>query len=217
MARRKRMKDYRQAQIARIDIISGLYKRGYSFREIRSEVMKRLDLDTYSLETVHKDITRMLDEWREQRIDRIDQVVQLELQRNDDIIKEAWQAWDKSKTDYERKSAKQQGLPTRTDDNTEGGISTTKIEQSKELVIRYGDPRYLDLILKVQERNAKLLGYDSPIKVDVYNTPPKDEAPASAEYDITVLPPEMLVDMAMKLQDSAFNKNQAEDGNDLTK
>lgn len=211
------MKDYRQAQIARIDIISGLYKRGYSFREIRSEVMKRLDLDTYSLETVHKDITRMLDEWREQRIDRIDQVVQLELQRNDDIIKEAWQAWDKSKTDYERKSAKQQGLPTRTDDNTEGGISTTKIEQSKELVIRYGDPRYLDLILKVQERNAKLLGYDSPIKVDVYNTPSKDEAPASAEYDLTVLPPEMLVDMAMKLQDSAFNKNQAEDGNDLTK
>lgn len=217
MARKKRMKDYRQAQLARIDIISGLYKRGYSFREIRSEVMKRLDLETYSLETVHKDVTRMLDEWREQRIDRIDQVVQLELQRNDDIIKEAWQAWDKSKTDYERKSAKQQGLPTRTDDNTEGGISTTKIEQSKELVIRYGDPRYLDLILKVQERNAKLLGYDSPIKVDVYNTPPKDEAPASAEYDLTVLPPEMLVDMAMKLQDSAFNKNQAEDGNDLTK
>lgn len=217
MARKKRMKDYRQAQIARIDIISGLYKRGYSFREIRSEVMKRLDLETYSLETVHKDITRMLDEWREQRIDRIDQVVQLELQRNDDIIKEAWQAWDKSKTDYERKSAKQQGLPTRTDDNTEGGISTTKIEQSKELVIRYGDPRYLDLILKVQERNAKLLGYDSPIKVDVYNTPPKDEAPASAEYDLTVLPSEMLVEMAMKLQDSAFNKNQAEDGNDLTK
>jgi DNA-binding transcriptional MerR regulator len=215
--RKKRMKDYRQAQLARIDIISGLYKRGYSFREIRSEVMKRLDLETYSLETVHKDITRMLEEWREQRIDRIDQVVQLELQRNDDIIKEAWQAWDKSKTDYERKSAKQQGLPTRTDDKNEGGISTTKIEQSKELVIRYGDPRYLDLILKVQERNAKLLGYDSPIKVDVYNTPPKDEAPASADYDLTVLPPEMLVEMAMKLQDSAFNKNKAEDGNDLTK
>lgn len=216
MARRKRMKDYRQAQLARLEIISGLYKRGYSFREIRSEVMKRLDLDTYSLETVHKDITRMLEEWREQRIDRIDQVVQLELQRNDDIIKEAWQAWDKSKTDYERKSAKQQGLPTRSDDNTDGGISTTKIEQSKELVIRYGDPRYLDLILKVQERNAKLLGYDSPIKVDVYNTPPKDEAPASAEYDLSALPPELLVEMAMKLQDSSFNKTIGDNGKDIT-
>ena len=214
--RRKRMKDYRQAQLSRIEIISGLYKRGYSFREIRSEVMKRLDLETYSLETVHKDITRMLDEWREHRIDRIDQVVQLELQRNDDIIKEAWQAWDKSKTDYERKSAKQQGLPKRSDENSDGGISTTKIEQSKELVIRYGDPRYLDLILKVQERNAKLLGYDSPIKVDVYNAPPKDEAPASAEYDLSALPPELLVEMAMRLQDSSFNKTIGDNGKDIT-
>ena len=94
------MKDYRQAQLARLEIISGLYKRGYSFREIRSEVMKRLNLETYSLETVHKDISRLLEEWREQRIDKIDQIVQLELQRNDDIIKEAWQAWDKSKTYY---------------------------------------------------------------------------------------------------------------------
>lgn len=214
--RKKRMKDYRQAQLARLEIISGLYKRGYSFREIRSEVMKRLDLDTYSLETVHKDVTRLLDEWREQRMDKIEQVVQLELQRNDDIIKEAWQAWDKSKTDYERKSAKQQGLPIRTDDNTEGGVSTTKIEQSKELVIRYGDPRYLDLILKVQERNAKLLGYDSPIRLDIYNTPPKDEAPASAKYDLSSIPPEMLVEMAMKLQDSAFNKKKAEDESEFT-
>jgi hypothetical protein len=75
----------------------------------------------------------------------------------------------------------------------------------------------LDLILKVQERNAKLLGYDSPIKVDVYNTPPKDEAPASAEYDLSVLPPELLVEMAMKLQDSAFNKNKSEDERDIAK
>ena len=217
MARRKRMKDYRQAQLARLEIISGLYKRGYSFREIRSEVMKRLALETYSLETVHKDVKVLLEEWKEQRIDKIDEIVQLELQRNDDIIKEAWQAWDKSKTDYERKSAKQQGLPTRSDENNEGGISTTKIEQSKELVIRYGDPRYLDLILKVQERNAKLLGYDSPIKVDVYNTSPKDEKPASAEYDLSVLPKEMLVEMAMKLQDSAFDKSKLEDENDIAK
>lgn len=179
--------------------------------------MKRLALETYSLETVHKDVKVLLEEWKEQRIDKIDEIVQLELQRNDDIIKEAWRAWDKSKTDYERKSAKQQGLPTRSDENNEGGISTTKIEQSKELVIRYGDPRYLDLILKVQERNAKLLGYDSPIKVDVYNTPPKDEKPASAEYDLSVLPKEMLVEMAMKLQDSAFDKSKLEDENDIAK
>ena len=58
------MKDYRQAQIVRLDIIAGLYKRGYSYREIREEVMARLDLESYSLRTVHKDVNTLLEEWR---------------------------------------------------------------------------------------------------------------------------------------------------------
>ena len=110
-AKGKKMKDYRQAQIVRLDIIAGLYKRGYSYREIRNEVMARLDLKSYSLETVHKDIGRLLKEWRDTRIENFDHTVQLELERIDEIIKEAWAAWDKSKTDYERKKAKQQGIP----------------------------------------------------------------------------------------------------------
>ena len=95
----KKMKDYRQAQIVRLDIIAGLYKRGYSYREIREEVMSRLDLQSYSLRTVHKDIQQLLEEWRETRIENFDHAVQLELERIDEIIKEAWAAWDKSKTD----------------------------------------------------------------------------------------------------------------------
>lgn len=92
----KKMKDYRQAQIVRMDIIAGLYKRGYSYREIREEVMARLDLKAYSLQTVHKDVNRLLAEWRETRIENMDYAVQLELERIDEIIKEAWDAWDKS-------------------------------------------------------------------------------------------------------------------------
>lgn len=191
------MKDYRQAQIARLEIIASLYKRGYSFREMRSEVMRRLDLASYSLETVHKDVCRLLEEWKEQRISKVEQIVQLELQRNDDIIKEAWKAWDKSKTDYERKKAKHQGLPTKTEDQSEGEIATIKIEQSKELVVRQGNPRFLEIILKAQERNAKLLGYDSPIKIDV-STGGEDQV---EKYDLSVIPTDKLVEIAMLLQD----------------
>lgn len=53
-AKKTSMKDYRQAQIIRMDIISRLYKRGYSYREMREEVMARLDLQSYSLRTVKK-------------------------------------------------------------------------------------------------------------------------------------------------------------------
>ena len=212
MAKRKLMKDIKQAQLARLEIISDLYKRGYNFREMRSEVMRRLELTTYSLETVHKDVCRLLEEWKKHRISKIDQIVQLELQRNDTIIKEAWEAWDKSKTDYERRSAKQYGTPGK-EDGGEERISTTKIEQRREMVRKNGDPRYLEIILKVQERNAKLLGYDKPIKVDIYSALPKEESPAGVQYDVNALPVDMLVEMAYKLQDAEFEKRQEEISN----
>lgn len=166
----KKMKDYRQAQIVRLDIIAGLYKRGYSYREIREEVMNRLDLQSYSLRTVHKDIQQLLEEWRETRIENFDHAVQLELERIDEIIKEAWAAWDKSKTDYEKKKAKQQGIPGGGNDDgesNEGGVITIKMEQQREEVICYGDPRYLEVVHKNLIERRKLLGLYSPEKKEI--------------------------------------------------
>ena len=76
----------------RMDIISELYKRGWSYRQIREEVMARLDLSAYSLRSVHSDIQALLKEWRELRIENLDHAVQLELERIDDVIREAWDA-----------------------------------------------------------------------------------------------------------------------------
>lgn len=167
-ANKKSMKDYRQAQILRLDIIAGLYKRGYSYREIREEVMARLDLQAYSLQTVHKDVNRLLSEWRETRIENFDHAVQLELERIDELIKEAWAAWEKSKTDYEKVRAKQQGIPG--GDGEGGGsgeIITVKMEQSKENVQSCGDPRYLEVVHKNLTERRKLLGLYSPEKKEI--------------------------------------------------
>lgn len=158
------MKDYRQAQTVRLDIIAQLYKRGYSYREIREEVMSRLNLQAYSLQTVHKDVNRLLTEWRSTRIENLDHAVQLELERIDEVIKEAWAAWDKSKTDYERKKAKQQGVPGGDGEGGDGGVVTVKMEQQKEEVICYGDPRYLEVVHKNLVERRKLLGLYSPEK-----------------------------------------------------
>lgn len=160
-----KMKDYRQAQIVRLDIISELYKRGYSYRDIREEVMTRLDLSSYSLRTVSKDVNKLLQEWRETRIDNTDLALQLELERLDAIIKEAWAAWEKSKTDYERKKAKQQGVPGSNEEDN--GIVTVKLEQQKEEIICYGDPRYLDIIHKSLIERRKLLGLYAPEKKEL--------------------------------------------------
>lgn len=163
----KTMKDYRQAQIVRMDIIASLYKRGYSYRAMRDEVMARLDLKSYSLKTVHNDVQKLLEEWRETRIENLDLAVQLELERIDELIKEAWKAWDKSKTDYEKNRQKMQGVPGVDDEGNDSGVVTTKMEQQKEEIVCNGDPRYLEIINKNLIERRKLLGLYSPEKKEI--------------------------------------------------
>lgn len=160
-----KMCDYRHAQYVRMDIISKLYKRGYTFREIREEVMARLDLPTYSLQTVHKDVNRLLAEWQETRIKSIDANIQLELQRIDELIKEAWAAWEKSKLDYDKKQSRQVGVPS--EESGGENVVTVKMEQMSENVNCHGDIRYLEFINQMLIERRKLLGLYVPKKLDV--------------------------------------------------
>jgi hypothetical protein len=151
----------------RLPIVADMYKKGYSTRAIRVEVMKRLDLKTYSLQTVWKDIHTLLKEWQNDRIKDTDQAVQLELSRIDDITREAWAAWDKSKKDQTVRKMKRKGLPKVSGENgsnESNGITTLEIEQRTEEDINYGDPRYLDVINKQNIERRKLLGLYAPEK-----------------------------------------------------
>lgn len=151
----------------RLPIVAGMYKRGFSQREIREEVMKRLDLKSYSRKTVWDDIQLLLKEWQNDRVKDTDQAVQLELSRIDDITREAWSAWDKSKQDQMLRKMKRKGLPKISDENgnVEGNdITTLEIEQRTEQDINYGDPRYLDIINKQNIERRKLLGLYAPEK-----------------------------------------------------
>lgn len=150
-------------------LIAQLLKRGYTCREMAEEIKARLDLKTCSPSTVASDIKFLLAEWRQTSLMSTEEYVQLELQRIDDIIKEAWDAWDKSKTTYEKKRATQHGVPTNpnggggngSDDNS---ITMMGISQSSELMSPSGDPRYLDIIHKATIERRKLLGLYAPEK-----------------------------------------------------
>jgi Ser-tRNA(Ala) deacylase AlaX len=165
-----RLRKFHTAKLLRMDILSKLYKRGYSYREMRSEVMARLDLQTYSLETLKKDIDSLLEEWRETRIEDLDLALQLELERIDNLVKEAWEAWDRSKESYKKVKGTQEGIPGTPDgegDGQVGEIITTKMKQTSEDVVSYGDPRYLEVINRLLMERRKLLGLYSPEKMDV--------------------------------------------------
>lgn len=160
-----------QLKEARLEIVSQLYKRGYTVRTIRAEVMRRLDLATYSVSTVQSDIRSLLEEWRESRLDDMDDALQLELTRIDDTVRELWEQWEKSKEDYTRTQRKRKGAPVRNQDgnNTggEGNIRTFSVEEKSQNVVGLGNPAYIAEIRQQLAERRKLLGLYAPEKKDI--------------------------------------------------
>lgn len=154
----------------RLEIVAHLYKRGYSIRAIRTEVMSRLDLVTYSTQTVHKDIQSLLKEWRESRLDDMDDALQLELTRIDETVRELWEQWEKSKEGYIKTQRKRKGAPANNQDNNsggEGGIRTFSVEEKTQEVIGLGNPAYISEIRQQLSERRKLLGLYAPEKRDI--------------------------------------------------
>lgn len=161
---------HNQFKTARLEIVSQLYKRGYSIRAIRTEVMRRLDLASYSTQTVHRDVQTLLKEWRESRLEDMDDALQLELTRIDDTVRELWEQWEKSKEDYTRTQRKRKGAPARNNqDNNgnDGGIRTFSVEEKTQQVIMLGNPAYISEIRQQLAERRKLLGLYAPEKRDI--------------------------------------------------
>ena len=156
-----------QMKLARLEIVSTLYKRGYSYRKIKEEVMKRLDLKTYSLQTVKRDIQTLLDEWRESRLEDTDELVTLELARIDDTCRELWEQWEKSKENFTRQTRKQKGSPTHDAQTGQTSIRTTQTERTETDIQGLGDPSYIAEIRKQLEERRKLLGLYAPEKKEL--------------------------------------------------
>ena len=160
-------KKRQQVKLARLEIVSGLFKKGYSRRKIREEVMKRLNIETYSLQTVQKDIQTLLDEWREARLEDTDELVTLELARIDDTCRELWEQGEKSKENYTKQTRKQKGSPSRDAETGQTSIKTYQTERTDTEVIMLGDPSYIAEIRKQLEERRKLLGLYAPEKTEV--------------------------------------------------
>lgn len=160
-----------QARLGRLEIAAKLYKRGYSYRQIQAEVMARLDLPTYSLKTVARDIHCLLSEWRENRIEDMDAALQLELERIDDTVRELWGQWEKSKEDYYRATKTKSGTPRKKTDggrqDDSQGVEIYGVKESRTNVVGLGNPQYVAEIRQQLAERRKLLGLYAPEKKDI--------------------------------------------------
>ena len=153
--------DRRKQQIrqARLEIVSELYKRGYSLRKITEEVKRRLNIPKLAVSTTYNDVQTLLKEWRESRIENIDQALQLELERIDDTTAELWEQWDKSKEEAQKTTTTRSG---RIKGKGNAGIETDAVSESRTNVGGLGNPAYIAEIRQQLIERRKLLGLYAP-------------------------------------------------------
>lgn len=153
--------DRRKQQIrqARLEIVSELYKRGYSLRKITEEVKRRLNIPKLAVSTTYNDVQTLLKEWRESRIENIDQALQLELERIDDTTAELWEQWDKSKAEAQKTTTTRSG---RIKGKGNAGIETDAVSESRTNVGGLGNPAYIAEIRQQLIERRKLLGLYAP-------------------------------------------------------
>nr|UWG75085.1 MAG: hypothetical protein [Bacteriophage sp.] len=176
-----------------------LFLRGYSYRQISDLLNQRnaklgLDYAIVPPMRVYKDLKQLLINWKREHEENIDLYITKELSKLDKIEAELWDAWERSKKRIVSK-IRQSGL---------------KMERSETFA---GNPRYLDLVLSVQQRRAKLLGLDAPVKVDLPNVNVSVDS-SGPKYDISVIPNDMLFVIADKLQNAEYERLMIEKNGD---
>lgn len=150
----------RQMEIeVRLNIIAPLYLKGWTEKEITKEVRRVIDRPTYN--QAHADIQRLLQCWRSERLTDVDDKITMEVRRLNNVIKEAWEAWERSKESYHERKQLQYGLPKMDETGVrQVGITTIKAMMADAERRGIGDPRYLDVILRAENQLCKLLGLD---------------------------------------------------------
>lgn len=176
-----------------------LFLRGYSYRQISDLLNQRnakmgLDYAIVPPMRVYKDLKQLMINWKREHEENIDLYITKELSKLDKIEAELWDAWERSKKRIVSK-IRQSGLKT---------------ERSETFA---GNPRYLDLVLSVQQRRAKLLGLDAPVKVDLPNVNVSVDS-SGQKYDISVIPNDMLFVIADKLQNAEYERLMIEKNGD---
>lgn len=180
-----------------------LFLRGYPYREIAKRLnddLAKRKMDYRLTESmVYYDIQQLLISWKRDQLESIDQYVTAELQKLDKMETEAWNAWEISKQKKTKNKTKKAG----------NGLMGRQIMTEEATETTSGNPRYLDLLLNVQHRRAKMLGFDAPIKIDIpgVNVTVNNE---NERFNAESIPDDLLFAVADKLQSAEYAKILAE-------
>lgn len=141
--------------------IGRLYLRGMTQMEIAGELAKNR---TYTLDrsTIARDIKAVQEDWLRRSVQSMDTRKARELELLDQIEREAWLAWERSKAAKTRRKA------TTRDNLAAGGEGeATRVQAIGERweEEQTGDPRYLAIMLDCSEKRCAITGVKAPVKL----------------------------------------------------
>ncbi len=106
-----------------------------------------------SRQAVTQDLQVIYRMWRQSAVRDFDQLKERELIKIDNLERTYWEAWEESKTTFEKERKKYQNAKLS--------------EMQKEKIYQFGDSRYLSGIQWCINKRCAILGIDAPAKSDV--------------------------------------------------
>jgi hypothetical protein len=177
--------------------ISELYVKGYTFREIANKLNENLrsrDMPyTVTFQQIWSDIKHLLNEWQKDNRETISQHVQRELKKLEKMEVELWEQWEQSKAGKRKTTIKGGEVAN---GQVTGGKLDNRVTEST-----LGNPKFLELLLTLSDRRAKLLGYDAPIRIQAV---PQEEQ--RNKYSVEDVPEDILLKMADSIQNASSKK-----------
>jgi hypothetical protein len=147
---------------------------------LRNRTLNGIVQDTgLSLATVKREIQAIEADWRASANEAVAEIKARELRKLDQIEAEAWAEWERSKLDWFKRMQL---------DGSGTSESGPKHETKEETGGRIGEPRFLAIIVSVQERRAKLLGADKPAKHALTDPEGENERPGVFAFPV---PPDL--------------------------
>lgn len=150
-----------------IDFTLELYLKGWSYRLIAKEIEDKYGR-SLSFVTIGGYVKRLIEEWRKERVDKLDDLKTVELQRVNKLEQTYWEAWNRSLETHKRTMEKQKAAPGKSVGEDGTIKDTMNVLHAEKTVINseniYGDPRFLAGIQWCISMRCKILGIEAPIE-----------------------------------------------------
>ena len=128
------------------------------------DIVAALGMEPSQYKTIRRDINKIRDEWRESRIKDYGAVQSEELAKLEELEREYWAAWERSKVERKHTRTKR-----KTGAKQDDGASKQTDEAEVKKIQVDGNPDFLDGVLRCIAKRCDILGLTRPGETRNYN------------------------------------------------